>query len=143
MTTWNREGRFRAVTVLTEPFVADGVVWRPIEVFPMETQVKLYHFFVGGNRFETDKPTLTATQIKALAGVNPDHQLFFRDDVNTPDRLIRDTQAVALIPPAVEDGTVDRAVEDSEPLELDEVHQYHGHFYAVPNSSYRRLKSNP
>ena len=109
----------------------------------METMVKMYHFFVAGNRFETDRPTLTAAQIKALAGVNPEHQLFFRDDVNTPDRLIRDTQAVALIPLADEDGSTDRAVEDAEELDLDDVRHYHGHFYAVPNSSYKRLKSNP
>jgi hypothetical protein len=108
----------------------------------METQVKLYHFFVGGNRFETDKSFLTGAEIKALAGLVPTHQLFFRDDVNSPDRLVRDTQAVDLIPKN-EDGSEDRPVDDSEPLELDEVHTYHGHFYAVPNSSYKRLKSNP
>jgi hypothetical protein len=113
------------------------------EVFCMETQVKLYHFFVGGNRHETDKPFLTGTEIKALAGVVPTHQLFFRDDVNSPDREVRDTQAVDLISQKEEDGTADRSVEDSEALELDEVHSYHGHFYAVPNSSYKRLKSNP
>lgn len=120
-----------------------GVVWRAIEVFPMQTQVKTYHFFVGGNRHETDKPFLTGSQIKTLAGVVSTHQLFFRDDVNAPDREVRDTQAVDLIPRGEEDGTVDKSVDDSEALELDEVHSYHGHFYAVPNSSYKRLKSNP
>jgi Multiubiquitin len=111
----------------------------------METQVKMYHFFVGGNRFETDKPFLTGTEIKALAGVSSEYQLFFRDDVNSPDREVRDTQAVDLIPHdhKAEDGTEDRSVEDNEALEMDEVHSYHGHFYAVPNLSYRRLKSNP
>jgi hypothetical protein len=48
-----------------------------------------------------------------------------------------------LIPQKEEDGTVDRSVSDDEALELDDVRHYHGHFYAVPNSSYRRLKSNP
>lgn len=109
----------------------------------METQTKTYHFFVGGTRYETDKPFLTGAEIKALAGVVPTHQLFFRDDVNSPDREVRDTQAVDLIPLREEDGTADRSVEDDEALELDEVHHYHGHFYAVPNLSYRRLKSNP
>ncbi len=109
----------------------------------MQTQVKLYHFFVGGTRLETDKPTMTGSEIKALAGVDPTHQLFFRDDVNTPDRLIRDTQHVELLARGEEDGTDDRSVSDEEPLELDEIHEYHGHFYAVPNSSYARLKSNP
>ena len=109
----------------------------------METMVQLYHFFVGGTRFETDKPTLTGNEIKALAGVNPDHQLFFRDDVNTPDREVRDTQHVELIAHKEEDGTTDRSIEDDEALELDDVRHYHGHFYAVPNSSYKRLKSNP
>jgi hypothetical protein len=108
----------------------------------METQVKMYHFFVGGNRFETDKSFLTGTEIKALAGVRAEYQLFFRDDVNTPDREVRDTQAVDLIE-AKEDPAIDRSVEDNEALELDDVHHYHGHFYAVPNYSYRRLKSNP
>jgi hypothetical protein len=109
----------------------------------METMVQLYHFFVGGTRFETEKPTLTGNEIKALAGVNPDHQLFYRDDVNTPDREIRDTQHVELIARHDEDGSSDRSIEDNETLELDDVRHYHGHFYAVPNSSYRRLKSNP
>jgi hypothetical protein len=71
------------------------------------------------------------------------HQLFFRDDVNSPDREVRDTQAVDLIPQKEEDGTADRSASDDEALELDDVRHYHGHFYAVPNSSYRRLKSNP
>ena len=109
----------------------------------METQVKMYHFFVGGNRIETDKPLLTGAEIKTLAGVVPTHQLFFRDDVNSPDREVRDTQAVDLIPQKEEDGTADRSASDDEALELDDVRHYHGHFYAVPNSSYRRLKSNP
>jgi hypothetical protein len=109
----------------------------------MQTHVKTYHFFVGGTRVETDKPFLTGAEIKALAGVVPTHQLFFRDDVNSPDREVRDTQAVDLIPHREEDGTADKAIDDSEALELDEVHNYHGHFYAVPNSSYKRLKSNP
>jgi hypothetical protein len=109
----------------------------------METQVKLYHFFVGGERHETDRPTMTGAEIKALAGVDATHQLFYRDDVNTPDRLIRDTQHVELIAQKDEDGSDDRSVGDMEPLNLDEIHEYHGHFYAVPNSSYRRLKSNP
>jgi hypothetical protein len=108
----------------------------------METMVKMYHFFVGGNRFETDKAVLTGTEIKMLAGVRAEYQLFFRDDVNTPDREVRDTQAVDLIE-AKEDPAVDRSVEDHEALELDDVRHYHGHFYAVPNSSYKRLKSNP
>lgn len=109
----------------------------------METMVQLYHFFVGGNRYETDKPKLTGSEIKALAGVNPDHQLFYRDDLNTPDREIRDTQHVELIAHKDEDGSSDRSIEDNETLELDDVRHYHGHFYAVPNASYRRLKSNP
>jgi hypothetical protein len=109
----------------------------------MATQVKMYHFFVGGTRHETDKPFLTGAQIKALAAVNPDYQLFFRDDVNSPDREVRDTQAVDLIPHKDEDGKDDKPVDDNEALELDDVRHYHGHFYAVPNSSYRRLKSNP
>jgi len=110
----------------------------------METMVKTYHFFVGGNRFETEKPFMTGAEIKALAGVRAEYQLFFRDDVNnSPDREVRDTQAVDLIPQKAEDGTEDRSVSDDEALELDDVRHYHGHFYAVPNSSYRRLKSNP
>ena len=109
----------------------------------METQVKMFHFFVAGNRIETDKPFLTGAEIKSLAGLVPTHQLFFRDDVNSPDRMIRDTQAVDLIPHKEEDGTADRPVGDAEALELDDVLHYHGHFYAVPNSSYKRLKSNP
>jgi Multiubiquitin len=107
----------------------------------METMVKMYHFFVGGNRIETEKSFMTGAEIKQLAGVRAEYQLFYRDDVNSPDREVRDTQAVDLIPK--EDGSVDKPVDDSEALELDDVRHYHGHFYAVPNSSYKRLKSNP
>ena len=109
----------------------------------MQTQVQLYHLFVGGTRLETDRPSMTGAEIKALAGVDPTHQLFFRDDVNTPDREVRDTQHVELIAQKEEDGTVDRSISDSESLELDEIHNYHGHFYAVPNSTYQRRKYNP
>jgi hypothetical protein len=109
----------------------------------MQTLVKTYHFFVGGTRHETDKPVLTGSEIKALAAVNPEYQLFFRDDVNSPDRQVRDTQSVDLIPHKEEDGSTDKPIGDSEALELDDVRHYHGHFYAVPNSSYKRLKSNP
>jgi hypothetical protein len=109
----------------------------------METQFKMYHFFVGGNRIETDKPFLTGAEIKTLAGVRAEYQLFFRDDVNTPDREVRDTQAVDLISSREEDGTSDKEIDDSEAQALDDVRHYHGHFYAVPNSSYKRLKSNP
>jgi hypothetical protein len=126
---------------LTGGTASEVLLWTAIEVFCMETMVKMYHFFVGGNRVETEKSFMTGAEIKSLAGVNPDYQLFFRDDVNSPDREVRDTQAVDLIPK--EDGSIDKPVEDSEALELDDVRHYHGHFYAVPNSSYKRLKSNP
>lgn len=109
----------------------------------MQTLVTTYHFFVGGNRIETDKPFLTGAEIKALAGVRAEYQLFFRDDVNSPDREVRDTQAVDMIEQKAEDGTADKPIDDSEALELDDIRHYHGHFYAVPNSSYKRLKSNP
>jgi hypothetical protein len=111
----------------------------------MQTLATTYHFFVGGERHETDKPFLTGAEIKALAGVRAEYQLFFRDDVNSPDREVRDTQAVDLIPHKGEDGTseLDKPIDDSEALELDDIRHYHGHFYAVPNSSYKRLKSNP
>jgi hypothetical protein len=105
----------------------------------MSEQAKLYHFFVGENRFETDKPSLTGAAIKALAAVDPTHQLFYRDDVNAPDRLIRDTEAVELVP--LNSGS-DRSISDEESVALDAVDE-HGRFYAVPNSSYKRLKSNP
>jgi hypothetical protein len=48
-----------------------------------------------------------------------------------------------MIEQKAEDGTADKPIDDSEALELDDVRHYHGHFYAVPNSSYKRLKSNP
>jgi hypothetical protein len=107
----------------------------------MSEQAKLYHFFVGENRFETDKSSLTGAQIKALAAIDPTHQLFYRDDVNAPDRLIRDTEAVELVP-LTEGDAKDRSISDEETVALDAVDE-HGRFYAVPNSSYKRLKSNP
>ena len=58
--------------------------------------------------------------------------------------LVEDNAAdVELIAHKEEDGSEDKSVSDDEALVLDDVRHYHGHFYAVPNSSYKRLKSNP
>jgi hypothetical protein len=108
----------------------------------MSEPVKLYHFFVGENKFETDKPSLTGAEIKALAAVTPTHQLFYRDDVNTPDRMIRDTESVGLVEHKAEGDASNRSISDEESVALDAVED-HGRFYAVPNTSYKRLKSNP
>ncbi|MDR3746234.1 MAG: multiubiquitin domain-containing protein [Acidobacteriaceae bacterium] len=104
----------------------------------MSENPKLYHFYVGEYRFETDKSSLTGAEIKSLAAVTPTHQLFYRDDVNAPDRLIRDTETVEMVP----NTALGEPISDDEAIALDAVDE-HGHFYAVPNTSYKRLKSNP
>jgi Multiubiquitin len=60
-------------------------------------KIKHYTFFVSGKKYETDQPSLTGLQIKALV---PDwdqtHDLVLEGHGNDPDRIIGDNESVQL-----------------------------------------------
>lgn len=53
-----------------------------------------YEFFVDGNRFTTDKTAITGLEIKTLANVSANYQLFLEEEGDTPDRPISDGEVV-------------------------------------------------
>lgn len=79
----------------------------------MSEHEKEHHFFVDAKRYETDKPSLTGAEIKAIAGITPTYQLFLEEEGDRPDRAISDGEAVEL-----------KGGEDTR------------HFYAVPPATF-------
>ena len=57
---------------------------------------KPYHFFVDSKRYETDQSSLTGAEIKAIASVPPNYQLFLEEEGDKPDRQIGDTETVTM-----------------------------------------------
>jgi multiubiquitin len=57
---------------------------------------KLNHFFVDAKRYETAQTALTGAQIKAIASVAANYQLFLEEEGDKPDRAIADGEAVNL-----------------------------------------------
>jgi len=55
-----------------------------------------YHFFVDNNKFETPHSSLNGQEIKNVAGVPPNYQLFLEEHGNAPDRAISDTDGIDL-----------------------------------------------
>ena len=55
-----------------------------------------YHFFVDNKKYETDEASLKGLEIKTIAGVPADYQLFEEVHGNDPDRLISDGEGVDL-----------------------------------------------
>lgn len=55
-----------------------------------------YHFFVDAKKYESDKPNLTALEIKNMAGVPGNYQLYQEEEGDTPDRAISDGETVTL-----------------------------------------------
>jgi len=64
---------------------------------------KTFKFFVDDKRFEWDKPKITGAQIRELAHIDPNFQLFLEEPgPEKPDRLISNDQEVNLEEPGVE-----------------------------------------
>jgi hypothetical protein len=61
-----------------------------------QEQKKRFHFFVDAKRYETDKPSLTGAEIKAIASITPTYQLFLEEEGDRPDKPIPDSEAVHL-----------------------------------------------
>lgn len=58
---------------------------------------KIYTFFVGREKFETDQRVLTGLQIKAkVPDWDPSHDLVLEGHGDEPDRVIRDDEEVSL-----------------------------------------------
>ena len=56
-----------------------------------------YHFFVDGVKYETPLSTITGAEIKALIpNFNPQYALYLEGHGGEPDKLITDTDSVAL-----------------------------------------------
>lgn len=69
------------------------------------------HFFVDNKKYETDRSSMNGAEIKAIAEVQPNYQLFLEAHGNDPDRMISDGESLTIGTP---------------PL----------HFYAVPPATF-------
>lgn len=61
-----------------------------------ETKHPRYHFFVDTKPYETDKESLTGLEIKTIAAVPGNYQLFREEKGEKPDEAISDGQGVKL-----------------------------------------------
>jgi Multiubiquitin len=69
----------------------------------MVNEKKKYKFFVDDKSFEVDTKSMSGSQIKSLAGVDPAFQLFLEEHgADKPDRLITNDHSVDLGQPGVE-----------------------------------------
>ena len=76
-----------------------------------DTAKSLHPFFVDAKRYETAKTALTGAEIKAIANVAPNYQLFLEEEGDRPDKGIGDGEAVS-------------------------VHERVKHFFAVPPATF-------
>jgi hypothetical protein len=61
-----------------------------------ETEKSPHPFFVDAKRYETAKTALTGAEIKAIASVAPNYQLFLEEEGDRPDKGIGDGEAVSI-----------------------------------------------
>ena len=73
-----------------------------------------YIFFLDGKEIVTERSSLTGQEIKAMARITGEYQLFIEEKGDKPDRAISDGETVSL----------------SGPIK---------HFYAVPPATFGRL----
>ena len=57
---------------------------------------KLNHFFVDAKKYETAQGALTGAQIKAIASVPSNYQLFLEEEGDRPDKAISDGETINL-----------------------------------------------
>ncbi|WP_207004740.1 multiubiquitin domain-containing protein [Trinickia mobilis] len=55
-----------------------------------------YHFFVDGKPYATEKTYLSGLEIKNIAGVAGNYQLYLEEQGDTPDRAISDGETVPM-----------------------------------------------
>ena len=78
-----------------------------------EPKLDKYIFFLDGKEIVTEHSALTGQDIKAMARIPGEYQLFLEEQGDKPDRAISDGETVSL----------------SEPIK---------HFYAVPPATFGR-----
>ena len=78
-----------------------------------ESKLEKYIFFVDAKEIVTERSALTGQDIKAMARIPGEYQLFLEEQGDKPDRAILDGDTVSL----------------SEPIK---------HFYAVPPATFGR-----
>jgi hypothetical protein len=61
-----------------------------------EPAKSLHPFFVDAKRYETAKTALTGAEIKAIANVASNYQLFLEEEGDKPDKGIGDGEAVGV-----------------------------------------------
>ncbi len=61
-----------------------------------EKKEKLHAFYVDAIRYETAKTALTGAEIKAIANVAPNYQLFLEEQGDKPDKGLGDGEAVEI-----------------------------------------------
>lgn len=54
------------------------------------------HFFVDNKQYETDKTSLNGGEIKAIASVPSNYQLFLEAHGHDPDRMISDGESLTI-----------------------------------------------
>lgn len=57
---------------------------------------RVYKFFVDAKQYETSDTALSGEQIKNMAGVPAEYQLYLEEEGDTPDRQIADTDSISL-----------------------------------------------
>jgi Multiubiquitin len=82
----------------------------PNETTPGDAQEKKHEFtiFIDAVKYHVDKTSMTGAEIKALARIDAQYQLFLEERGDQPDKPIKDTEAVSIrndmhfyaIPPA-------------------------------------------
>jgi hypothetical protein len=64
-----------------------------------ESKSANYQFFVDNKKYDTEHVSLTAMEIKTLAGVPSNYQLFLEERGKDPDRALSDGEAIDLSNP--------------------------------------------
>ncbi|HCY15489.1 MAG: hypothetical protein A2Z93_01770 [Curvibacter sp. GWA2_64_110] len=54
------------------------------------------HFFVDNKKYETEKTSLNGGEIKVIAQVPANYQLFLEAHGNDPDRMISDGESITI-----------------------------------------------
>ena len=61
-----------------------------------ETAKSLHPFFVDAKRYESAKTALTGAEIKAIANIASNYQLFLEEEGDRPDKGIGDGEPVSI-----------------------------------------------
>lgn len=61
-----------------------------------EKRAKQYHFFVDGKRYDVEQSSVAGADIKRIASVEADYQLFLEETGDAPDRQVADSEGVDL-----------------------------------------------